>query len=264
MKVHVVSDATGITAERATRAVLVQFSRNVEAEIQLHAHVKTAGQLRRVLDAAEEDGGMVIYSLVAKRLRKAADQERARRSLEIYDLLGPLIKRMTRRFRVSPSLHAGLLPGVGEESIRLAAAIDFTLRHDDGAGLEDLGRADVIILGVSRTSKTPTSLYLSCNHGLKVANVPIVRGMDPPGKIFTLKRPRKVGLVISPEVLAAIRRSRYQGRVVPGYTDARDVARELAYSHEIYDLLKGIKIVDVTHLPIEEVAGRIIRQLGLR
>ncbi|MCF8033776.1 MAG: pyruvate, phosphate dikinase/phosphoenolpyruvate synthase regulator [Desulfarculaceae bacterium] len=263
VKLYVLSDATGITAERMTRAALVQFSKNVKAEVVRRPHLKTPAQLKRVLAEVRQDPGLVIYSLVERRLRRALARERGRGDLEMYDLLGPLLERMSRRFRASPSLHPGLMHLAGQESMKTAAAIDFTLRHDDGAGLEDLGRADLIVLGVSRTSKTPTSLYLSCNHGLKVANVPIVRGMDPPAKLFTLKRPRKVGLIIAPEVLAAIRRSRYQGRVVPGYTDARDVARELAYSHEIYDLLKGIKIVDVTNIPIEEVAGRILRRTGL-
>lgn len=263
VKVHVFSDATGLTAERVTLAALTQFSRNIQAEILRHAHLKTSSQIIKALDQAERDQALVIYSLVAEDLRQTMELERQRRPLEAYDLLGPLLGRMARRFRASPSLHPGLLGSASEESLRLAAAIDFTLRHDDGAGLESLGRADVIILGVSRTSKTPTSLYLSCNYNLKVANVPLVRGMEPPGKLFTLKRSRKVGFTISPEVLAQIRRSRYQGRTVQGYTDARDVARELAYSHEIYDMLKGIKLVDVTSLPIEEVAGKVVRLLGL-
>ncbi|MCB2225806.1 MAG: kinase/pyrophosphorylase [Desulfarculaceae bacterium] len=263
VKLYVLSDATGITAERMTRAALVQFPKQVHAEVVLRAHLKTPAQLQRVLDEVRSDPGLVIYSLVEPGLRREVGRERGEGGLETYDLLGPLLERMARRFRASPSLHPGLMHLAGKESMRLAAAIDFTLRHDDGAGLENLGRADLIIMGVSRTSKTPTSLYLSCNHGLKVANVPIVKGMDPPAKLFSLKRPRKVGLIIAPEVLAAIRRNRYQGRHVPGYNDARDVARELAYSHEIYDLLKGIKIVDVTNLPIEEVAGRILRRTGL-
>ncbi len=263
VKVHVFSDATGLTAERVTLAVLTQFSRSIEAQVVRHAHLKTPAQIIRALDQADQDQALVIYSLVAEDLRQTMDQERQRHPLEAYDLLGPLLKRMARRFRASPRLHPGLLAPAAEESMRLAAAIDFTLRHDDGAGLEDLGRAEVIILGVSRTSKTPTSLYLSCNYNLKVANVPLVRGLEPPAKLFTLKRPRKVGFTINPDILARIRRSRYQGQVVQGYTDARDVARELAYSHEIYDMLKGIKLVDVTNLPIEEVAGRVVRLLGL-
>ncbi|MBU1275592.1 MAG: kinase/pyrophosphorylase [Proteobacteria bacterium] len=263
VKVHVFSDATGLTAERVTLAALSQFSRNIQAEVLRHAHLKTPKQIVQALDQAERDQALVIYSLVADDLRQVMHKERLRRPLEAYDLLGPLLGRMARRFRASPSLHAGLLGSAAEASMRLAAAIDFTLRHDDGAGLEDLGRADVIILGVSRTSKTPTSLYLSCNYDLKVANVPLVWGMDPPSKIFTLKRPRKVGFTISPDLLAQIRRSRYQGRVMQGYSDAGGVARELAYSHEIYDMLKGVKLVDVTNLPIEEVAGRVVRLLGL-
>ena len=115
----------------------------------------------------------------------------------------------------------------------------------------------MIIVGVSRTSKTPTSLYLSCNHNLKVANVPIVLGVEPPAKLFTLKRPRKFGLVIEAEKLADIRQRRYRGRCMPDYNQLPAIRRELAYCQEIFSRIKDIKLIDVTHSPIEEVANHI-------
>lgn len=262
--VYVISDATGITAERVTRAVLVQFSRKIEPIIERFAYVKTSKQLERILAKAEEKQGLVLYSLVAEGLRKWMDDQKRRSKIELVDLLGPLLHRMARRFQAIPSLHPGLLSVLGEESIRLAATIDFTLRHDDGNGLESLGQAELMIIGVSRTSKTPTSLFLACNHKLRVANLPIILGLEPPAKVFTLKRPRKVGFTIAPEKLAMIRRSRYGGRAVEGYTDIRVIRDELAYSQEVFDRLEDLQVIDVTNIPIEEVANRIVEGQGLR
>jgi hypothetical protein len=145
---------------------------------------------------------------------------------------------------------------LGEESIRLAESIDFTLRHDDGQGIETLGKADLIILGVSRTSKTPTSLYLSCNNGLKVANVPIVSNVEPPRKVFTLKR-RRIGLTIAPERLAYIRKKRLKYAGSSDYTDIRHIREEIEYSHRIFERIDGLQVVDVTNNSIEEIANKI-------
>ncbi|MGD8561129.1 MAG: pyruvate, phosphate dikinase/phosphoenolpyruvate synthase regulator [Desulfarculaceae bacterium] len=255
--VYVISDATGITAERVIKAVLLQFGREIEPVVECHAFVKSTRQLRRILDKAEVVKGLVIYSLVSERLRKWLARERQRRNLEMIDLLGPLLTRMQKLFNVIPTLHPGLLGILGEESISLARAIDFTLKHDDGAGLETLGRADMIIMGVSRTAKTSTSLFLSCNNNLKVANVPIVLGVDPPKKVFSLKRPRKVGFSIKPDKLAEIRRRRYRGRLIPGYNDMQTIVQEVAFSQEVFDQVGDIQILDVTNTSIEEVANRI-------
>lgn len=256
--VYVISDATGITAERVISAVLVQFSRHIEPVIERHAFVKTIKQISRIIENAESRQGVVIYSLVSGDLREWIRQETVRRRVVFIDLLGPLLNKMVRLFHVMPSQHPGLLGILGEESMRLAESIDYTMRHDDGSGVETLGLADVIILGVSRTSKTPTSIYLSCNHNLKVANVPIILNMEPPRKIFSLKRPRKVGFTISPDKLALIRRRRYKGRPVKAYYDPATITRELAYCHRIFDRIKGLQVIDVTQSSIEEVAKLIV------
>ena len=256
--VFVISDATGITAERVISAVLVQFSRQIDPVIERHAFVKTEKQISRILENAESRQGVVIYSLVSLNLREWIHKESARRRVVFIDLLGPLLNKMKRLFHVIPSQHPGLLGVLGEESMRLAESIDYTMRHDDGDGIETLGLADVIILGVSRTSKTPTSLYLSCNHNLKVANVPIILNMEPPPKVFSLKRPRKVGFTISPDKLALIRRRRYKGRPVKDYYDLSAINRELAHCQRMFDRIKGLQIIDVTQSSIEEVAKLIV------
>ena len=254
--VFIVSDATGITAERVISAVLLQF-KQITPVFKRFPYITTKGQIEDILARAQERQGIVIYSLVSPDLRKWIRQEEKEKGICSIDLLGPLLKQMGKLWNLIPACRPGLLQGLDEGSIRLAEAIDFTLRHDDGQGIRDLGKADLIVLGVSRTSKTPTSLYLSCNNGLKVANVPIVPEIEPPKKIFTLKR-RKVGLTISPERLAFIRHKRLKYAGSTHYTDLPRIREELAYCNDIFKRIDGLKVIDVTHSSIEEIANTIV------
>lgn len=254
--VFIISDGTGLTAERVISAVLVQF-RQVKPIFKRFPYIKTKEQIKNILVKAEDLKGLVIYSLVEKELRAWMDTQNRKRDVHTIDLLGPLLKRMGRHWDMIPVLQPGLLKGLREESIRLAESIDFTLSHDDGQGVETLGMADLIILGVSRTSKTPTSLYLSCNNGLKVANVPIVPNVRPPKKIFTLKR-RKVGLTIAPERLAYIRKKRLTYAGPSDYTDIRHIREELEYSHQLFRQVENLKVIDVTNSSIEEIANKVM------
>ena len=253
--VFIVSDATGLTAERVITAVLVQF-KAISPVFKRFPYIKTKDQIANILARAERVEAIVIYSLVSKELRSWISVEKGKRDVYTIDLLGPLLERMGRLWNMIPSFRPGLFKGLGEESMRLAEAIDFTLKHDDGHGIQSLGRADLILIGVSRTSKTPTSLYLSCNNGLKVANVPIIPDIDPPKKIFTLKR-RKVGLTIAPERLAFIRQKRLKYAGSTDYTDINRIREELAYCHGVFKQIGGLQVVDVTNSSIEEIANKI-------
>ncbi len=254
--VFIVSDSTGLTAERVISAVLLQF-KQIKPILRRFPYIKTRDQIEDILVRAEQTEGIVIYSLVSEELRSWLREEQRNRKIQAIDLLGPLLKRMARLWNVMPVLRPGLLKGLGEESIRLAESIDFTLKHDDGQGIETLGRADIILLGVSRTSKTPTSLYLSCNHSLKVANVPIILDLEPPKKIFTLKR-RRIGLTIAPDRLAFIRQKRLKYAGSTHYTDIARIRAELAYCDGIFKQIDGIQVIDVTNGSMEEIANSII------
>jgi len=255
--VFIVSDGTGGTAERVISAALVQFKR-IKPIFKRFPYIKTKEQIDNILARAEKREGIVIYSVVSQELRNWIDREKTERNVLTVDLLGPLMERMAKLWNMIPAFHPGLFRGPAEESIRLAESIDFTLKHDDGDGIETLGRADIIIIGVSRTSKTPTSLYLSCNNNLKVANVPIIPNVEPPKKIFTLKR-RKVGLTIAPERLAFIRRKRLKYAGSTDYINLAAIRKELEYSHEIFRQINGLQVIDVTNSSIEEIAGNILK-----
>jgi regulator of PEP synthase PpsR (kinase-PPPase family) len=258
-KVHVfiVSDATGMTAEMVISAVLIQF-REIDPVFKKFPYIKTREQIKAILDQAEAAQGIVIYSFVSQELRSWIRREKRKMDVFIVDILGPLLDRIGRMWNLIPTFSPGLLKRVGEESIRLAESIDFTLRHDDGQGIDTIDQADLVLIGVSRTSKTPTSLYLSCNNNLKVANVPIIQDMKPPDKVFTLNNVQKVGLTIAPERLAFIRERRLKYAGAADYLDISHIKKELEYSHRIFNKIKTIQIIDVTNSSIEEVANKII------
>jgi regulator of PEP synthase PpsR (kinase-PPPase family) len=254
--VFIVSDATGMTAEMVISAVLVQF-KEIEPIFKKFPYIKTKEQIKAILTQAEAVEGIVIYSIVSQELRSWIRKEKRKMNVFAVDLLGPLLDRIGRMWNLIPTFNPGILRRVGEESIRLAESIDFTLRHDDGQGIDTVEYADLLIVGVSRTSKTPTSLYLSCNNNLKVANVPIIENIKPPDKIFKLKM-HKVGLTIAPERLAFIRERRLKYAGATDYLDITHIKKELEYCHRIFNQIKGLQIIDVTNSSIEEIANKIL------
>lgn len=258
--VSVISDASGFTAERVIRTVLVQFRQDIDPVIRRHAFIRDVDTLKDLLIQAQEQQALVIYSLVDNTLRDFTVWQSSVLEIECLDLMGPLLQMMIRRFNVNPVMMPGMLEPLNENSLKLAEAIDFTLNHDDGQRQETLGLSDVIIIGVSRTSKTPTSLYLACHYCLKVSNVPIVLDMDPPEKLFRLKKPRIIGLTITRDRLMTIRRGRFQTNLVGGYTELDMISRELSYCHKVFSRIKGLKIIDVTHNTIEDTSMQIMRQ----
>lgn len=257
-KVHVfvVSDATGMTAEMVTSAVLAQF-KEIEPVFKKIPYIKTREQIKAILEQAEAVKGIVVYSLVSQDLRSWMRREKRKVNISVIDVLGPLLDRFGRMWNLIPAFSPGLMKRVGEESIRLAESIDFTLRHDDGQGTDTLEHADIILIGVSRTSKTPTSLYLSCNNNMKVANIPVIEGMKPPENFFTLTV-QKVGLTIAPERLAFIRERRLKYAGDTDYLDISHIKKEIEYSRRIFNEIENLQIIDVTNSSIEEVANKII------
>jgi hypothetical protein len=254
--VFIISDATGFTAEMLISAVLLQFQ-DVEPVYKKFPYVKTEEQIRVILDQAHTVEGIVIYSLVSKDLRLWIGREIKKLHLFAIDMLGPHLDRIGKVWGLNPAFIPGRRRRVGEESIRLSESIDFTLRHDDGQNVESLQEADIVLFGVSRTSKTPTSLYLSCNYTLKVGNVPLIEGIQPPAQIFSLTK-QKIGLTIAPDRLAFIRERRMKYAAARDYLDITRIERELEYSNRIFQQIKDIQVIDVTYSSIEEVANKII------
>ncbi len=261
-QVFVVSDGTGTTAERVVRASLVQFDDH-KVQITRCGGIRTAAQIRELVSKVDQVGGFIVHTLVYEDLRHVMLTEGRAHNIITIDLMGPLLARLTELLSSSPRSEPGLFTPFDSAYLTRIDAIDYTVRHDDGRNVHDLDQAEIVLIGVSRTSKTPLSIYLAY-RGWKVANVPIALGIEPPGEIFSLPRGRVVGLMVRPERLAELRHARLQklGTKAWGYADLDHVKQEIAYSYLIYDRRRDWPLVDVTSKPIEEAAAEVVALLG--
>jgi regulator of PEP synthase PpsR (kinase-PPPase family) len=258
---HLISDATGETLTTMAKAAAVQYARVRPIE-HVHPLVRTERQLERVLKEVQQSPGIVLYTIVKRELIELI--ERRCRELKVPSLhvLEPIMKVFeaylgTPQTPVVAGQHA-----VDADYFRRIDALNFSMAHDDGQLPNDLNAADIIILGISRTSKTPTSIYLA-QRGYKTANVPLVPGIALPAALTEPHRAFVVGLVASPDRIAEIRRNRVQimaDRNLDEYVDRVGIANELAYSRRLCTR-HNWPLIDVTRRSIEETAATIIRLL---
>jgi [pyruvate, water dikinase]-phosphate phosphotransferase / [pyruvate, water dikinase] kinase len=261
LDILVVSDATGATAEAVVTSVLAQFL-GARARVSRFPFVRTVSEVEAVLAAAPSGPAIVIFTLVSPELRQAMLDGGAARNLAVVDLIGPLMAMFAGTLQHSPSQTPGIRSQERADLHEVTEAIHYTLRHDDGQGLETLHQADVIILGASRTGKTPTSIYLSCQK-LRVANVPIVHPLPLPAEVLAAPG-RKVGFQMALDRLVQLRSERPRrigaGTLV-GYSGAAAIFEELEYCEEVFRRIPGLRTIDVTTRSIEEIAEWIKRQV---
>src|SRR5579871_6411427 len=256
LEIHIVSDSTGDTAARVARAAQNQFE-GTQIEMFRHARVKDREQLARALEGVVGRRAAVFYTLVDPDLREAIVELAHAQALIVHDVLGPALNSIT----TASGMQATMLPGrhapLDAQYFRRIAAIEFAVKHDDGRGTENLNHADIVLVGVSRTSKTPTSMHLGY-LGYMTANVPLVRGVDPPPVLFTVDPWKLVGLTIDAEQLAGIRRRRVRTLAGAGarYADLAEIYEELEFTRALHKRL-GCPVIDVTGLAIEETAARV-------
>jgi len=262
IQIYAVSDASGTTAERVVRAALVQFDEQ-NISIKLHGGVRNPAHVRKIVSEVAASGGFIVHTFVYEELRRVMLQEGRSLNVITIDLMGPLLARLSDLLATPPRAEPGIFQPFDQAYLERIDAIDFTVRHDDGRNSHDLDRADIILVGVSRTSKTPLSIYLSY-RGWRVANVPIILGITPPSNLFEVPPRRVVGLVIRPERLNELRQVRVErmGTHSLGYADLDYVRREVAYAYQLFDRRRDWPLVDVTAKPIEEAASEVVTLLG--
>jgi len=261
LDVFVVSDATGATAETVATSVLVQFS-GAPWRITRFPFTRSIEEVDQILAQASGRAGAIVFTFVSHELSERMVSGGAELSVPTVDLLSPLIGTFAGAFNHAPSRTPGAFRGHSEDMFRVTEAIRYTLRHDDGAGLDTIDEADLIILGVSRTGKTPTSIYLSCRK-LKVANVPIVNHIPLPDVVLAADVTR-VGFSIDLDRLVKLRGERVDRRrmrSIPGYADSRSIAAEQRYCEDLFRRIPGLQVVDVTNRSIEETSDWITRQV---
>lgn len=263
--IFIMSDGTGETVEKMLRATLTQFkSQNVR--VVRYKSIRARAQVEAIIDEAARQKVVVVYTAVSDEVRNAIKEITAKLGVPSVDLLGDLMDMLSRFLETAPSAVPGLLHEVNEEYFRRIEAMEFTVRHDDGGNPDGLHRADVVLVGISRTSKTPLSIYLS-HRGWKVANCPLVRGIDPPQTLGEIDQTKIVALTIDPHALAKIRRERLlrMGRDPTGdYASLSHIVDEIEWAKSIYSRNRRWPVFDVTNKALEETASEIERWLTAR
>jgi len=259
-KIYIISDATGQSGLHILRAALVQFE-HARTRIVLYHDIDSKLGLKNVLEHAREDKALVAFTFVKKEMRDRAHAYCLKHNLIHLDILGPLINNLAAYLNLAPLETPTLLRKVDEKYFKRIDAIEYTLGHDDGRGAERLREADIVILGLSRTSKTPTSFFLA-QEGYKVANVPIVPDIPLPEELFQIDQHKIVCLNIDPEVLQKIRKVRQnQSGLRASYSDLKKVFAEVEFVRDLIRRHRSWKLVDTTNKSIEETAWEIIHHV---
>lgn len=263
LKVLVVSDATGETAERVVRAALVQFE---DAKVVLVRRGKTRSpeQVRAVVAEAAGQDAFIIHSLVSDGLRRVMLEEARLRGVDALDMLGPVLERLAKHLKLSPQERPGLFRQIADARSREIEAVDFAFRHDDGQNPDDLAQAEVVLVGISRSMKTPTMLYLAY-RGWFAANVPLVPELEPPPALVAYAPDRVFCLHLASERLRELRRVRAKSDRLPleRYASIEQIEKEEHYAREAC-LRFGWRSIDATGKSVEEIAREIISLLPER
>src|SRR5215468_1382740 len=262
---HLVSDATGETLITVARAAAAQYATISPIE-HVYPLVRTMKQLDRVLTEVEASPGIVLYTLLDPELIEKLESKCRELGLPCRSILGPVLRVFEAYLGTETTPRVGAQHMLNAEYFKRIDALNYTMLHDDGQHPEDLEEADVVLLGVSRTSKSPTSIYLA-NRGVKTANVPLVPGIPPPLQLDRLKRPLVVGLYASPERIVQIRQNRLLGLKAPhqdvAYVDRMAVAEEVAFSRRLC-ARNNWPLIDVTRRSIEETAAAVMALMAER
>ncbi len=259
-QIFIVSDATGETAETVMLAALSQFKKK-DMIITRISNVRTEEHIRSIVKDAVELKGLIVYTLVSERLRNVIKEEAYKYDVLTIDIIGPILDTLTSYLGKSPQAKPGLIHKVDELYFKRIEAIEFTVKHDDGQNLRTIGEADIVLVGVSRSTKTPLSVYLA-KEGWKVANIPIVLDIPLPHELFFINQSKIVGLTVDPEKLSNIRKARLRhlGQEQSSYADIEHISQEVIYCKNICRKSKW-PMIDVTNRAVEEVASEILAQI---
>lgn len=260
--IYVCSDAVGETAEAVAKATLRQFS-SEHVKIKRYGHVKTEDEIVKIVTEAAQSGGFISYTLVQPELRELMKEESLKQGVRAVDVMGPMMQAYVDTFGSFPKREPGLLHSIDDDYHRRMDAIEFAVKYDDGKDARGFVQAQVILIGVSRTSKTPLSVFLS-HKGIKTANLPLMPEVNVPEELKPAPGRLIVGLTMQPEHLLEIRSERLKTLGLPSsaqYASPDRIAEELQYAESVMKSL-DCPIIDVTNRAIEETAGIIIEWLN--
>lgn len=261
--VYVVSDSVGETGELVAKAAVSQFRPGLQSvAFQRFPHVESAEQLVEIVQLAASQEALIVYTLVQENMRNTMKEQCVKVNVAHIDLIGPLMDILADSLQIEPIEEPGLVRKLDDDYFKKIEAIEFAVKYDDGRDPRGLLKADIVLVGVSRTSKTPLSQFLA-HKRFKVANVPLVPEVEPPEELFLVPPEKCFGLVISPEKLNGIRKERL---IALGLNDGASYAKferideEIAHFKRVIDRI-GCPVIDVTNKAVEETANDIMHRL---
>lgn len=255
--VYVVSDSVGETADLVVKAVASQFSENVD--VRRVPYVEDKATVEEVIEVAKEANALIAYTLVIEEVKTYLEEKAKEANVDIIDILGPMMNKLSNRFEKEPKRQPGIVHKLDDDYFRKVEAIEFAVKYDDGRDPRGILRADIVLIGVSRTSKTPLSQYLA-HKRLKAANVPIVPEVEPPEELMKVAPHKCFALKISPEKLTRIRRERLKAlglNAEANYASTERIQKELAYFEKVANEI-GCEVIDVSNKAVEETANLIL------
>ena len=256
--IYIISGGKGITGNFLVQTVLAQFPKN-RITVKLISDVITVAAVKTAVAQAAADGGIIVHTMIDKKLRENLNSICRDKNIQTIDMAGDLIDYLTRELDEEPLNQPGLYRRLNLEYFDRLESIDFAISNDDGLNIHNLLNADIVLAGVSRTGKTPLSVFLAM-HGWKVSNIPLILGMDPPDDLFRVDERRVFGLTISMNQLMAHRRKRiqdYEHVSSSDYVNPKTVRMELDFAHAVFKR-GGFSVISVTHKPIESIANEIL------
>ncbi|WP_066371031.1 pyruvate, water dikinase regulatory protein [Neobacillus fumarioli] len=259
--VYVVSDSVGETAELVVKAVATQFNGG-QVEVRRSSYVEEIDDIEDVLLLAKDSRAIIAYTIVIPELKEFLDRRAKDEGILAVDLLDPLMNAFETKLGREPHHQPGLVRKLDEEYFRKIEAIEFAVKYDDGRDPRGILKADIVLIGVSRTSKTPLSMFLA-HKRFKVANVPLVPEVPPPEELYKIPRKNCIGLIISPDKLNEIRKERLKSLGLASranYASYQRILEELDYAEKIMKRV-GCPVIDVSNKAIEETAGLIMEIL---
>lgn len=259
--IYVISDALGETAEFVSRASAAQFS-GVRTRIRMVPYVRDEAHIDDIIEEAVHDEAILAYTLVLSKLRLYLEKKAIEKNLRTVDILGPLLKLLSEETGMEPSNIPNITHRMDEQYFRKVEAIEFAVKYDDGKDPRGALYADVVLIGVSRTSKTPLSMYLA-HKGIKAANIPLVPEVAPPPELFEVSPQKVVGLTLRPDHLNTIRTARLKSLglgATADYASLQRIMEELEYARNIMRKV-GCPIIDATGKAVEETAALILEIL---
>ncbi|MFV9511038.1 pyruvate, water dikinase regulatory protein [Tepidibacillus sp. LV47] len=260
--VYVVSDSVGETAEYVVRAAASQFNRGA-TEIRRFSYIEDKESIDEIVQSAKEINGIIAFTIVVAELKEYLMEKAKEKNVMYVDILGPMMDSLQAVFRQPPKMKPRLVRQLDEEYFRRVEAIEFAVKYDDGRDPRGILKADVVLIGVSRTSKTPLSMYLA-HKRLKVANVPLVPEVEPPEELFEVSNHKVIGLKISPEKLNTIRTERLKSlglTAKANYANHERIIEELNFADKVMKKI-GCQVIDVSNKAVEETANIILGIIG--